>query len=174
MTGARRAGAPIPPLGLLGGDLCRTLGGTGDEARLRSDEALRAPVDLGAVLVDGRLHWFVAHLVARTSWWRGRIVAAMNAQCIGRWDVAPRSHPGDGLLDVVDVSSSMGLGDRLKARRRLATGGHVPHPRIATRRVAAVQVDLSPRPTVWLDGESVGPAAALSVRLEPDALLCVV
>ena len=63
VTAARRAGEPIPPLGLLGGDLCRTLGGTGDEQRLRSDEAMQLPVDLGAVLVDGRLHWFVAHLV---------------------------------------------------------------------------------------------------------------
>ena len=29
VTAARRADEPIPPLGLLGGDLCRTLGGTG-------------------------------------------------------------------------------------------------------------------------------------------------
>src|SRR5690606_21746422 len=36
VTAARRAGEPVPPLGLLGGDLCRALGGTGDEARLRS------------------------------------------------------------------------------------------------------------------------------------------
>ena len=33
----RRRGA-VPALGLLGGDLCRTLGGRGDEARIRSDE----------------------------------------------------------------------------------------------------------------------------------------
>ncbi len=36
----RRAGAPIPPVGLLGGDLCRTLGGTGRPERLRSDARL--------------------------------------------------------------------------------------------------------------------------------------
>ena len=39
---ARRAGEPVPPLGLLGGDLCRTLGGTGDEGRLRSDAGVAA------------------------------------------------------------------------------------------------------------------------------------
>src|SRR5688500_8606151 len=60
---ARRAGEPVPALGLLGGDLCRTVGGVGDEGRLRSDEAVHLPVDLGSVLIDGRLHWFVAHLV---------------------------------------------------------------------------------------------------------------
>ena len=168
---ARRAGDPVPALGLLGGDLCRTLGGAGDEARLRSDEAVQLPVDLGAVLIDGRLHWFVAHLVARKRWWRGRIYAAMNAEFLGQWDVAPRSHPNDGLLDTFDVT--MSIDDRLKARSRLATGTHVPHPGIKQRRVAAVQIDVAGL-DVWLDGELVGQADSLSIRVEPDAITCVV
>lgn len=171
---ARRAGRPLPPLGLLGGDLCRTLGGRGDEARLRSPQARLLPVDLGAVLVDGRLHWFVAHLVARRSWWSGRIVAAMNAQFVGAWDVAPRGHPNDGRLDTLDVEPAFGLGDRLKARRRLPTGSHVPHPAIRQRRVDAVQFDFDRPVPVWLDGVRVGAGRHLSVRVEPDALVCVV
>lgn len=95
---AHAAGEALPELGLLGGDLCRTMGGRGDEGRLRSDEARRMPVDLGEVLIDGQPHLFVAHLVVRRSWWQGRVVAAMNAQWIGRWDVAPKSHPNDGWL----------------------------------------------------------------------------
>jgi hypothetical protein len=174
VAAARRAGDPVPPLGLLGGDLCRTLGGRGDEGRLHADDAVRVPVDLGSVLADGVHHWFVAHLVARHSWWRGRIVAAMNAEYLGRWDVAPRAHPGDGLLDVLDVSPSMPLADRIKARRRLPTGGHVPHPDVSMRRYQALQIDFD-RPTpVWLDGVAIGEARALSVRVEPDALVCVV
>lgn len=172
VTAARRAGEPIPPLGLLGGDLCRTLGGRGDEARLRSAEAMTFPVDLGSVLVDGRLHWFVAHLVAKRSWWRGRAVVAMNAQFLGRWDVAPKSHPNDGRLDVLD--GDLPVGQRLQARRRLPLGTHVPHPDIEERRLEAVQIDLQ-RPTpVELDGELLGAARSLSIRVEPDALLCVV
>ncbi len=169
---ARRAKAAVPAIGLLGGDLCRTLGGRGDAARLHSDDAVRVPVDLGSVLVDGRLHFFVAHLVARRSWWRGRLFAAMNAEWMGGWDVAPRAHPNDGLLDTFDVS--MTAGERLKARARLPTGSHLPHPAITERRVAAVQVDLA-RPTpVHLDGVVVGTARTLSVRVEPGALVCVV
>jgi hypothetical protein len=168
---ARRAGEPIPPIGLLGGDLCHTLGGTGDEARLRSDEAMQLPVDVGAVLIDGRLHWFVAHLIARKGWWRGQIFAAMNAEFVGHWDAAPRSHPNDGVVDTFEVT--MPFGERLKARPRLATGSHVPHPQIKQRRVAAVQVDVDGL-DVWLDGERVGPARTLSIRVEPDALICVV
>ena len=168
---ARRAGERVPPLALLGGDLCRTLGGSGDEERLRSGDAALLPVDLGSVLIDGRLHWFVAHLVARKGWWRGRIYAAMNAQYLGTWDVAPRGHPNDGVLDTYDVTMSMG--ERLKARSRLVAGAHLPHPGIKEERVRAAQVDVTGL-DVWLDGQKLGPARALSIRIEPDALLCVV
>jgi hypothetical protein len=214
---ARRAGESIPPLGLVGGDLARTLGARGGPDRFAAlgaadpvrsaggdgpagaggpddagdgpagaggpDDAgngpagnvVRMPVDLGSVLVDGRQHWFVAHLVARRSWWRGRIVAAMNAEFVGDWDVAPRSHPNDGRLDVLDVAASMPLADRVRARGRLAQGTHVPHPAIRQSRVPAVQVDLDGPTPVWLDGERVASAARhLSVRIEPDALTCVV
>jgi hypothetical protein len=168
---ARRANEPIPPLGLVGGDLCKALGGTGDEARLHSVEAVRVPVDIGAVLVAGRLHWFVAHLVARRGWWRGPIYVAMNAQHLGTWDVAPRSHPNDGKVDTLVIT--MPPGERLKARSRLTSGTHVPHRGIETRQVAAVQWDV-PDLDVWLDGERVGRARTLSIRVEPDALTCVV
>lgn len=169
---ARRERRPVPVLGLLGGDLCRTVGGRGDEGRLRSGDAMTLPVDLGEALIDGVPHRFVAHLVARRSWWQGRVVAVMNAQWIGRWDVAPKSHPNDGLLDVFDADLS--LDDRLKARRRLLTGTHVPHPAIAQSRVKALQLEFD-RPTpIWLDGERVAEARQVSVRIEPDALTCVV
>ncbi|CAN5404302.1 hypothetical protein BH10ACT1_BH10ACT1_27380 [soil metagenome] len=169
---ARWAEGPVPTLGLLGGDLCRTVGGKGDEGRLHSPDAMALPTDLGSVLIDGRLHWFVAHLVVRRNWWRGRVVAVMNAQWIDTWDVAPKSHPNDGLLDVLD--GDLSLDDRVKARRRLATGTHVPHPGIAQRRVAALQLAFD-RPTpVWLDGERVGVASNLAIRVEPDAFTVVV
>ena len=172
VTAARRAGEPIPPLGLLGGDLCRTLGGTGDEDRLRSPSATLLPVDLGAVLIDGRLHWFVAHLVTRRGWWRGRVVAAMNAQYLGQWDVTPRGHPNDGRLDVLDAD--LPFDERLQVRSRLKAGTHLPHPRIDEQHVSALQVELD-RPTpVYLDGVPLDPARSLSIRIEPDALLCVV
>ena len=170
---ARRAGQEPPPLGLLGGDLCRTLGGQGDEARLHSPEATRAVVDLGSVLVDGRQHWFVAHLVARRSWWHGPVTAVMNAQWLGSWDAAPRSHPNNGLLDL--VTADLSLRDRSKAWRRLPQGTHVPHPDILERRAAAAQLDLPARTAVWLDGERLpGTVRALAVRVEADALIVVV
>src|SRR5690606_10476790 len=138
----------------------------------RSTDAMRLPVDVVSAVVDGAQHWYTAHLIARSAWWRGRVVAVMNAQWVGAWDVAPRSHPNDGLLDVFDAR--LGLDDRFKARRRLLTGTHVPHPAIATRRTAAITLEFD-RPTpVWLDGERVGRALRIEVEVEPDAFTCVV
>lgn len=174
LEGARRARRPFPVLGLLGGDLARTLGGRGDRTRFDRGTVTLCTVDVGEVLLDGRVRYFVAHAVVRgRSWWRGEIVAAMNAQYVGPWDVAPRSHPGDGVLDVVEVDAAMGVGERWKARRRLPAGAHLPHPAIKVRRVPAVQLDVEGRHVV-LDGERQPPAQALSIRLQPDALTVAV
>jgi hypothetical protein len=171
VSAARAAGQTIPPLHLTGGDLAQTLGAPASSG---PDDRLVAPADAGVAVLDDEEHWFVAHLVARRSWWRGRIVAVMNAQHRGPWDVAPRSHPNDGRLDVVDVSPGLSLRDRWRARRRLPTGAHVPHPEIAMRQVQAWSTTF-PRPTpVWLDGERVGAVRRLEVRVVPDALLLVV
>ncbi len=172
VAAARRAGEPIPPLGLVGGDLCRTLGGRGDESRLHSPDAMTFTVDVGSVLIDGGLHWFVAHLVAKRSWWWGRAVVAMNAEYLGDWDVAPKGHPNDGYLEVLD--GDLALGQRLEARRRLPLGSHLPHPDIAQRRVQAIQIEFDRPMPVELDGERMGVARTLSMRVEADALLCVV
>lgn len=169
---AWRAGEPAPELGLLGGDLCRTVGGRGMEARLHDGTGVGLPIDVGIAVLDGVEHRFVAHVVARRSWWRGRVVAVMNAQWIGPWDVAPKSHPNDGLLDVFDGAPS--IDDRLKIRSRLLTGTHVPHPAIAQQRTPELELDLG-RPTpIWLDGERVGVAQHLTLRCEADALRAVV
>jgi YegS C-terminal NAD kinase beta sandwich-like domain len=171
---ARRANDPVPPLLLLGGDLARTVGGTGDATHATGPGALALPCDLGSVLLDGRQHWFVAHLVARRSWWRGRAFVAMNAQFLGDWNVAPRSHPNDGRLDVLDVAASMRVTERLQARRRLPTGTHLPHPAIAVTRVSAVQETFDPPLPVWLDGTALGAVRNISLRVEPDALTVVI
>lgn len=173
VVAARTSGSALPTLGLLGGDLARTLGGGrgGDGTRLREAGTL-ATVDLGVALLDDAPHPFVAHLVARRSWWRGRVVAVMNAQFLGVWDVAPRAHPGDGRLDVLD--GDLGLGDRAKARGRLPAGTHVPHPGIEQRRTAAWSTTFTRPMPVHLDGGRVATVRRLAVAVEPDALRVVV
>ena len=128
VTGLRRAGRPLPPLGLLAGDLRRTLGRP-DAVTALDRQVSEFTVDLGVVTVAGEEHWFVSHVVARRSWWRGEVVAAMNAEFLGAWDVAPRGHPNDGRLDLVRVQD-LSVSDRWKAWRRLPSGSYLPHPGI--------------------------------------------
>jgi hypothetical protein len=167
LTEARRERRPFPALGLLGGDLCRTLGGGGGS----SLQGVRFTVDLGEALLDGRLHLFVAHLVARTRLWT-RAFVAMNGQWVGEWNLGPRAHPNDGLLDTYDVR--LPPGQLLPVRSRLHHGAHLPHPGIKERRTAAVQVELERPLPVRLDGVATGRARVVSVRLQPDVLTVVV
>ncbi len=169
---ARRDNRPVPELGLLGGDLCRTLGGRGNPDALRSPEAWRFAVDVGAVLLDGRLFWFCAHLVARRRGWGGEVLVAMNAAWRGSWNLGPRAHPGDGVLDV--YHGRLSIGDRLRARQRLGTGDHLPHPGIRHHRVGAFQAELEKPLMVELDGRPVRRTSNLSIRVEPAALVVVV
>jgi hypothetical protein len=163
---ARRAGAPFPTFGLLAGDLCHTLGGGDDLERLRLG-ATAFPIDAGEVLVDGRHHFFAAHVVARTRGWR-RFAVAMNAQWVGEWNLGPKAHPNDGVLD--GYEGALDLFEWRRIRRRLPSGTHLPHPRITPRRAAAVTFEFDRALPVYIDGESVGPARHLACRVIPDAL----
>jgi YegS C-terminal NAD kinase beta sandwich-like domain len=172
VTERRRAGRPLPPLGLRAGDLRRTLG-RADPVAVLDREVSEFTVDLGVVTVAGEDHWFVSHAVARRSWWRGEVVAAMNAEFVGPWDVSPRGHPNDGRLDLVRVRD-LSVGDRWKAWRRLPSGTHLPHPGIEVRAVTDLVLELAEPLTVHVDGVVAGTADHLVLRVEPDALtVCV-
>jgi len=167
LSAARRDRRPFPALGLLGGDLCRTLGGGGGKEL----QGVRFTVDMGEALLDGRLHLFVAHMVARSRLWT-RAFVAMNAQTVGRWNLGPCAHPNDGLLDTYDVH--LAVGQLLPVRARLHHGAHLPHPNIKERRTAAIQVELEHPLPIRLDGVRSGTAKVISVRVQPDALIVVI
>jgi hypothetical protein len=152
------------PLAVADGDVHRSLGGPEGRDRLQ-----RVPVDLLRVSVDGAEHVAVAHVVARRSWWRGSIVAVMNVDHLGDWNVAPRAHPNDGRADIVEVAASMSLRARLQARRRLPLGTHVPHPAIATSTSNARTWEFANPLSVWIDGVRAGSCRRLAVAVEPDA-----
>jgi hypothetical protein len=160
-------------VGLLGGDLCRTVGGTGDPRRLHAGGVV-LPIDVGvARFDDGTQVRFVAHLVARNPWWLGEGAVLMNAQWLGPWDLGPRSHPNDGLADV--TTGRLPWGDRAEARRRARTGTHLPHPDLRTARASEHVVEL-PRPVrVFSDGVRLpGRHRRLIVEVIPDAISVVV
>jgi hypothetical protein len=175
---ARSVGSPIPPMALLGGDLMRAVGGSGDESGPAGDVA-RLTVDVVRVTVGAEHRWFVAHLVARRpwwrgSWWRGEVAIAMNAQHVGPRDLAPRGHPNDGKVDVLRVSSSMSFRDRWRARSRAVRAAHVPHPDIEVRSTASTTLHFARPLKLWLDGRPWITVSAVELTVEPDALLACI
>jgi hypothetical protein len=175
VAAARARGEDPPPLGLLGGDLCTTLGGRGDAARLHSADAARLVVDLLVVrLDDGDERVALAHVLAHgRSRLVGPLAAVMNAAWVGEWNLAPRAHPNDGFADVLRADE-LPLGDRLKARSRLRLGTHVPHPRIRTERAKGGTIELRRPSWVHVDGVRAGRARRIGWTIEPDAVPVVV
>ncbi|MGB8862143.1 MAG: hypothetical protein WCC60_23000 [Ilumatobacteraceae bacterium] len=158
----------MKPVGLGGGDLARTLGG-GAAGRFPG-MVTTAPVDLLRVEAGGRTTWAVAHVIARRSWWRGDVWLAMNAQFLGPYDVAPRSHPNDGKVDVLHVQPSMSARARRQARDRALTGTHLPHPQIVVTQAPSASTTFEQPLVLWVDGVRWGTASEITVTCEPDAL----
>jgi hypothetical protein len=158
-VGDDRSGA----YGVAAGDLHHAVGGGPPR-----EQSQRLPIDALVVTVAGSEYIAVAHVVARRSWWHGRIVAVVNAGYIGKWNVCPRAHPNDGRFDVVEVRPSMSLRQRLQAHRRLRHGTHLPHPDIDTRTDTRAAWQF-PEPTpIELDGHSIGRHRELTVTISPD------
>jgi diacylglycerol kinase family enzyme len=121
------------------------------------------------VLDGGDPTWGAAHVVARREWLRGDLAMVMNAQFYGAFDIAPRSHPNDGKVDVLRVNAEMGWRERLQARQRARTGSHLPHRDLTMRSVADCDVQFDQPMVVWIDGVRYGTAQHLQVIVEPDA-----
>lgn len=150
------------------GDLHRALGSP--RTPPTANTVWRVPIDLLEVDLGDRTLIAVSHVLIRDRGWFGRIAVVTNAGHLGDWNVAPRAHPNDGRFDVVDVERRMRLRDRWEARRRLPTGGHVPHPAISVR-TATDWTWHGERPAaVRIDGRDVGRHRSVAVRCRPDAV----
>ena len=121
--------APIPVVGLTGGDLWRALGApAGGHRRLQSKEARQVSIDVIDVSLGDKNYIAVAHIFFLGSWWRGPVTAVMNSEWRGRWRVAPRAHPNDGWLDL--LAGDLPIRQRFLLRERLITGDHLPNSAI--------------------------------------------
>lgn len=163
----RERGDTLRPLGLGGGDMARTMGG--GQGRFPG-LVTEATIDLLRVQAGERVTWAVAHVVARRTWHSGELLFAMNAQFIGPYDVAPRSHPNDGRVDIVHVAADMPWRARRAAAKRARTGTHLPHPHLTSRQVANYSLAFARPLVLWVDGVRWGSAPDLTITVESDAL----
>lgn len=167
----RRSGQPIPMVGVTGGTLFDTIGGSSVIGRLRTDRARRYPVDVVRADIDGTSRWFVGTLVARTRRWRD-VVAVMNTPWVHGLRLGHRSHPGDALLDIIE-GVGLGLDDLRRIVPRARHGAHLPHPKLRETRIAEATWEFDRPRRLVIDGQSAGRVRRLTVNVEPDALTVV-
>jgi hypothetical protein len=138
-----------------GSDLARAVGlraGAEAAAPIPVGPATEVPVDAVRIEGDGlacnavvlgtppdRLRWARAASTVEVEvdgqpWFAGSAttVVIANGQFLRGADLVPRGHPGDGRMEIQVYE--LRRRERKAMRRRLATGAHVPHPRIRSPR----------------------------------------
>ena len=153
--------------------LTRTVGARGTSEQVLGQERTILPIDLGVVTIDPGSEQqqdvvVASSLVICGRFWSGVTEGAMNSAFLSDWNVTPSGHPNDGRFDVVKVE--LGISDRFKAKKRLVSGAHIPHPNISIRRLKEAEFRPPPSSQVWIDGRGYGRAAMVTLRVFPDAV----
>ncbi len=99
-------------------------------------------------------------------------VVVANGQFLRGADIVPRGHPGDGRAEIQVYAP--GPGERAEMRRRLATGTHVPHPRILERTGRVIEITTAVPVRVEIDGIATEPSTRVRVTVLPAALRVLV
>ena len=161
-----------PRIGLTGGDLWKALGEpSGGIERINSSKARQVPVDVIECRLDGRPCLAVAHVFLFNNWWRGPVVAIMNSEWRGVLRVAPKAHPNDGMLDLVE--GDLPIRQRILIRRRLLTGDHLPNSALKVNRIKEFTREFRRPVRVVIDGAEQERCRQVSLRVQPDALTTV-
>jgi hypothetical protein len=160
------------PTAVSSGDMYATIGARPIGSR---DEVLKLPIDVIRVTIgSGSPREAVAHVVVhlprgRGGWLRGDVLAIVNAEFIGSFDVAPRGHPNDGRVESLHCSSDLSLRRRFAVRSRLKLGTHLPHPQLHSRSIRAGEWTFERSMTVIVDGVDCGRTQQLAVEVVADA-----
>jgi len=85
-------------------------------------------------------------------WFDGRATTVVVAigQFLRGLDVVPRGHPGDGKAEIQVYE--LEKRERGEMRKRLATGTHLPHPRIRQRTAHTISLRADPSAPTEVDG----------------------
>jgi len=153
-------------------EAARDLGLSG--ARTDSSQMLRTSFDLievQAQVGDLRITRFlVGHAVLGNGFFRGRTVGVFNVSFHAGRDWAPRAHPNDGKLDVVEFAKDMKFAQRFAAYRKLKTGSHLPHPDISYHQSNQYQFDDLRATRLTVDSLDLGAVKTCTFQVIVDAV----
>ena len=157
---------------ILKSEAARDLGLSG--ARTESSQMLRTSFDLievQAQVGDLRITRFlVGQAVLGNGFFRGRTVGVFNVSFHAGRDWAPRAHPNDGKMDVVEFAEDMKFAQRFAAYRKLKTGSHLPHPDISYHQSTAYEYDDLRATRLTVDSLDLGAVKTCTFQVIVDAV----
>ena len=155
-------------IGLQGGDLYKSLGGSGMVDLEANGSTIGLKLDLGQLIVEESNYLFASYckLLKPIKPWS--TVWIINSPIIGQRRIAPKSHPGDGWLDVVEFS--VPFRQSLKAYKRSSSGDHLPHPQITTSKKRTITINSKRKRGVVIDGKRIGFRKEISISIIPHAI----
>lgn len=166
----------IEELILVEGDMARTLGAT-DIRTPRSHVCY--PIDVVWFIArdsegnDSRhvalSHVMVCNAATKGGIFRGSVMVVCNSQYVHRLDLAPRGHPNDGMIEVLEFASQLSLRQRLQVFSRARNGSHMPHPLIRSRQIPQ-RISVAVRGVVRIDGVRIGERTILEIGVTSDAV----
>tara|TARA_B100000579_G_scaffold37357_1_gene26116 strand:- start:12579 stop:13190 length:612 start_codon:yes stop_codon:yes gene_type:complete len=158
-------------IGLQGGDLYESLGGRG-AGEIQSDkDTVGLKLDLGQVVIGQSSYLFASYCKISKPLKPWSTIWAINSPIIGHRRISPKSHPADGLLDIVEFSLS--FRQSLKAYKRSTSGDHLPHPNIKTSKKRTYTINARGTGRVVIDGKKITYSKEASVSVIPHAIAVV-
>ena len=158
-------------IGLRGGDLYESLGGRGVGEREGDKGTVGLKLDLGQVVIGESKYLFASYCKISKPLKPWYTIWVVNSPIIGHRRISPKSHPADGLLDIVEFSLS--FRQSKKAYKRAKSGDHLPHPQIKTSKKRTYTIKARGKRKVVIDGEKIAYGKEISISIIPHAIAVV-
>tara|TARA_B100000686_G_C16459140_1_gene796163 strand:+ start:66 stop:686 length:621 start_codon:yes stop_codon:yes gene_type:complete len=159
-------------IGLTSGDLHSSLGGNLSVQRTVANKTTACNIDLGKVTTEQDSYIFASYckILHRYAPWKGKVI--VNSQLIAGRRLAPKAHPGDGHLELIE--SSLTFRQALLARRKAKLGDHLPHPDLKIKRVHNFKYDFEESKKLVIDNQFIGYHKFVEFEVLPHAITIIV
>lgn len=160
--------SPDHMVSLSGGDIWKSLGSPA--VPQQGTEATLVHIDAIEVDIDSQKKFLIASSIEIGSLiGRNRYLCIANASFVSEKNIAPRAHPNDGFLDLLEIDNAMPWRQRWSASRRAQTGVHIPHPHISSRRVRELRIDRETQTErLTVDGVRIKDWHTVVIQVIPD------
>ena len=148
------------------GDLLNSFGGGSNRKRIYEMDFCIAELD------DKIEYAFISFFSAGKPFRSADVNFAINGTSVGSWQLGPRSHPNDGLLDI--TRGTMTLTQLFLARKKAKNGAHLPHPNLKYKRLEKDEWCFKKPKPIFCDQKYLGKAKKVKLWVIGDGFSLIV